>query len=72
MKKGSKFKADRAADDVPDCAGTKLNFKAIAETVPGFRAAGTIPAAPMQAIRGDRKRRGRGRQSDGSGRHKIT
>ena len=51
--------ADRAVDYVPDAAGTRLYFQAMSETVAGFRATGAVPAAPMQAIRGDMKKRGR-------------
>lgn len=50
--------ADRAVDYVPDSAGTALNFRAMSETVACFRATGAIPAAPMQAIREDMKKRG--------------
>lgn len=53
--------ADRAVDYVPDSAGTALNFRAMSETVACFRATGAIPAAPMQAIREDMKKRGRRR-----------
>ena len=52
---------DRAADYVPDSAGTKLNFQAMSEAVACFRATGAVPAAPMQAIREDMKKRGRRR-----------
>ncbi len=51
--------ADRAVDYVPDAAGTELNFRAMSETVACFRATGAVPAAPMQAIRGDMRKRGR-------------
>ena len=50
--------ADRAVDYVPDSAGTELNFQAMSETVACFRATGAVPAAPMEAIRRDMKRRG--------------
>jgi len=50
--------ADRAVDYVPDSAGTELNFQAMSETVASFRATGTVPAAPMEAIRKDMKKRG--------------
>lgn len=49
---------DRAVDYVPDSAGTELNFQAMSETVACFRATGAVPAAPMEAIRRDMKRRG--------------
>lgn len=51
--------ADRAVDYVPDGAGTELNFQAMSETVACFRATGAVPAAPMEAIRKDMKKRGR-------------
>lgn len=50
--------ADRAVDYVPDGAGTALNFQAMSETVATFRATGAVPAAPMEAIRRDMKKRG--------------
>ena len=50
--------ADRAVDYVPDGAGTELNFQAMSETVACFRATGAVPAAPMEAIRKDMKKRG--------------
>ena len=50
--------ADRAVDYVPDSAGTELNFRAMSETVACFRATGAVPAAPMEAIRKDMKKRG--------------
>lgn len=50
---------DRAVDYVPDSAGTELNFQAMSETVACFRATGAVPAAPMEAIRRDMKKRGR-------------
>lgn len=50
--------ADRAVDYVPDGAGTELNFKAMSETVACFRATGAVPAAPMEVIRKDMKKRG--------------
>ena len=49
---------DRAVDYVPDGAGTELNFRAMSETVACFRATGAVPAAPMEAIRKDMKKRG--------------
>lgn len=53
------IRADRAVDYVPDGAGTMLNFQAMSETVAFFRETGAVPAAPMQAIRSDMKKRGR-------------
>lgn len=50
--------ADRAVDYVPDGEGTALNFQAMSETVACFRATGAVPAAPMQRIREDMKKRG--------------
>ncbi len=52
------IKADRAVDYVPDRKGTELNFKAMSETVACFRATGAVPAAPMEAIREDMRKRG--------------
>lgn len=49
---------DRAVDYVPDGAGTELNYRAMSETVACFRATGAVPAAPMEAIRKDVKKRG--------------
>ena len=49
---------NRAVDYVPDGAGTELNFRAMSETVACFRATGAVPAAPMEAIRKDMKKRG--------------
>ena len=49
---------DRAVDYVPDGAGTELNFQAMSEAVACFRATGAVPAAPMEAIRKDMKKRG--------------
>lgn len=39
-------------------AGMELNFQAMSETVACFRATGAVPAAPMEAIRKDMKKRG--------------
>lgn len=50
--------ADRAVDYVPDSRGTELNFKAMSDTVACFRSTGDVPAAPMEAIRKDMKKRG--------------
>ena len=49
---------NRAVDYVPDGAGTELNFRAMSETVACFRATGAVPAAPMEAIRKDMRKRG--------------
>ena len=54
---------DRAADYVPDAEGTRLNFEAMAETVAGYRMTGAVLQEPLEAIRKDRKRRGRRRSS---------
>lgn len=51
--------ADRAVDYVPDSTGTALNFASMAETVTCFRSTGAVPDAPLEAIRRDRKKRGR-------------
>lgn len=50
--------ADRAVDYVPDGEGTRLNYKAMAETVACFRESGVVPQAPMEAIRKDMRKRG--------------
>lgn len=50
--------ADRAVDYVPDSRGTELNFEAMSDTVACFRSTGDVPAAPMEAIRKDMKKRG--------------
>ena len=53
--------ADRAADYVPDGRGTALNFRMMSEAVAAFRETRAMPRAPLEAIRGDmRKRGGRG------------
>ena len=49
----------RAADYVPDSQGTALNFRAMSETVSAFRTCGAVPDACLEALRGDRKKRGR-------------
>lgn len=54
--------ADRAVDYLADSMGTELNFQAMSETVACFRETGAVPAAPMQAIREDVKKRGRDRK----------
>lgn len=51
--------ADRAADYVPDSAGTELNFQMMSEAVTAFRATQAMPQAPLEAIRRDMKKRGR-------------
>ncbi len=51
--------ADRAVDYVPDAKGTQLNFEAMAETVACYRMSGQVPDAPMDAIRADKKKRGK-------------
>lgn len=50
--------ADRAADYLADGAGTRLNFRMMSETVAAFRETGAVPAAPLEAIRRDKKARG--------------
>lgn len=50
--------ADRALDYVPDAKGTQLNFEAMADTVACYRKTGAVPAAPMERIRKDMKKRG--------------
>lgn len=54
--------ADRAVDYVPDNTGTRLNYDAMAETVACYRACGSVPLAPMAAIREDMKKRGKRRK----------
>lgn len=50
--------ADRAADYVPDGAGTELNFQAMSDAAEIFRIYGAMPQTPMEAIRRDMKTRG--------------
>jgi len=49
---------DRAVDYVPDSKGTRLNYKAMAETVACYRETGAVPEAALDAIRKDKKKRG--------------
>ncbi len=51
--------ADHAADYVPDGEGTALNFQMMSETVAAFRETSKMPRAPLEAIRRDKKNRGR-------------
>ncbi len=51
--------ANRAVDYVPDGKGTRLNYQAMGETVACFRETGAVPDAPMQAIREDKRKRGK-------------
>ncbi len=51
--------ADRAADYVPDGAGTELNFRAMSDTVATYRKCGTVTTAYMEEIRMDKKKRGK-------------
>ena len=50
--------ADRAVDYVPDSEGTELNFRMMSETAAAFRKYGAVPAAYLDKIRKDRKKRG--------------
>lgn len=50
--------ADRAVDYVPDEKGTELNFRMMSETVTCFRECGAVPAACLDTIRKDMKKRG--------------
>ena len=50
--------ADRAVDYVPDSEGTELNFRMMSETAAAFRKYGAVPAACLDKIRKDRKKRG--------------
>lgn len=49
---------DRAADYVPDGAGTELNFQMMSEAVATFRTTQVMPQAPLEAIRRDAQKRG--------------
>lgn len=51
--------ADRAIDYVPDAQGTALNFAVMSETIACFRTVGDVPSVHLEAIRQDRKKRGR-------------
>lgn len=48
---------DNAADYVPDSKGTRLNFKAMSETIACYRMTGTVPTEHMDKIRADAKKR---------------
>lgn len=50
--------ADRAADYVADGAGTKLSYRAMAQTVASFRKTGRIDEEGLESIREDARRRG--------------
>ncbi len=50
---------DRAADYVPDRAGTQLNFQMMSEAVAAFRATSQLPSAPLEAIRKEAGKRGK-------------
>lgn len=50
--------ADRAVDYVPDSEGTELNFRIMSQTVALFRESGEFPAACLDEIREDMKKRG--------------
>ena len=54
--------ADRAADYVPDQAGTALNFQMMSEAVASFRETSSLPEAPFAAIRRDMQKRGKKRR----------
>ena len=49
---------DRAADYVPDEAGTALNFQAMSKAVAAFRETSVVPDEALEAIRKDARRRG--------------
>lgn len=51
--------ADRVADYVPDKIGTALNFAMMSAAVAGFRETRVMSQAPLEAIRADKKKRGR-------------
>lgn len=48
----------RAADYVPDEAGTALNFQAMSKAVATFRETSVVPDEALEAIRKDARRRG--------------
>lgn len=50
--------ADRAADYLADAEGTELNFRMMSQTVTAFRRCGSVPAAYLDEIRKDQKKRG--------------
>ena len=50
---------DRAADYVPDRAGTQLNFQMMSEAVAAFRATSQFPSSPLEAIRKEAGKRGK-------------
>lgn len=54
------IEADRAVDYVPDSEGTQLNFQAMSNAVASFRQCGAVPAACLDEIREDAKKRGKG------------
>lgn len=54
------IEADRAVDYVADSAGTELNFRAMSNAVASFRQCGAVPAACLDEIREDAKKRGKG------------
>lgn len=54
------IEADRAVDYVADSEGTELNFFAMSNAVASFRQCGTVPAACLDEIREDAKKRGKG------------
>lgn len=49
---------DCAIDYVPDREGTALNFQMMSQAVAGFRETSAVPQAPLEAIRGDMRKRG--------------
>lgn len=51
--------ADRAADYMPDAAGTRLNYTAMAEAVESYRTFGCIADESLNKIRSDMKKRGK-------------
>lgn len=53
--------ADRAADYVPDHAGTELNFSVMSEAIASFRSCGAVPPACLNTIRSDMLKRGKHR-----------
>lgn len=53
------IEADRAVDYVADSEGTELNFRAMSNAVASFRQCGAVPAACLDEIREDAKKRGK-------------
>ncbi len=50
---------DRAADYVPDAEGTRLNFETMSAAAASYRAGEPLPCEALNAIRMDKKKRGK-------------